>query len=192
MPNLYLIAGCNGAGKTTASYAIFPQMLDCKEFVNLDEIAKGISPFHPESASIAAGRVVVERINALVKQGADFAVETTLATKSYVSFIKKAKAAGYFVTLVYFWLNSPELARKRVELRVRYGGHYVADEVVYRRYWAGMKNLFRMYIPISDYWILIDNSVDPFEIIAEGNKTTIKGINNEEKFYYLREYSYGR
>lgn len=189
MPNLYLIAGCNGAGKTTASYAIFPQMLDCREFVNLDEIAKGISPFHPESASIAAGRMVVERINDLVKQGADFAVETTLATKSYVSFIKKAKAAGYFVTLVYFWLNTPELARKRVEMRVRHGGHYVSDEVVNRRYWAGMRNLFRMYVPISDYWILIDNSVDPFEIIAEGNKTVVSAISNDDKFYYLRDFS---
>lgn len=189
MPNLFLIAGCNGAGKTTASYAIFPQMLDCKEFVNLDEIAKGISPFHPESASIASGRVVVKRINELLSMGADFAVETTLATKSYVGFVNKAKAAGYFVTLVYFWLNSPELARKRVETRVRYGGHYVADEVVNRRYWAGMRNLFRMYVPISDYWILIDNSVDPFEIIAEGNKSVVSSISNDDKFYYLRDFS---
>lgn len=189
MPNLFLIAGCNGAGKTTASYAIFPQMLDCKEFVNLDEIAKGISPFHPESASIAAGRVVVKRINELVSNGADFAVETTLATKSYVSFIKKAKEAGYFITLVYFWLNSPQLAIRRVEQRVRYGGHSVPEEVVKRRYWSGIRNLFNMYVPISDYWILIDNSVDPFEIIAEGNKTKIKTIGNQEKLLYLRELS---
>lgn len=188
MPNLYLIAGCNGAGKTTASYAIFPQMLDCKEFVNLDEIAKGLSPFHPESVSIAAGRIVVDRINELLEQGADFAVETTLATKSYVSFIRKAKAAGYFVTLVYFWLISPELAVKRVEQRVRFGGHHVPEEVIYRRYWAGIRNLFRMYIPISDYWILIDNSTDPFEEIADGNLTKINSITNEEKFLFLREH----
>lgn len=188
MPNLYVIAGCNGAGKTTASYAIFPQMLNCKEFVNLDEIAKGLSPFDPDSVAIAAGRIMVDRINNLLEQGADFAIETTLATKSYVSFIRKAKSFGYFVTLVYFWLNTPELAIKRVEQRVRFGGHNVPDEVVYRRYWAGIRNLFRMYIPVSDYWILIDNSTDPFEIIAEGNKTTISSIENERKFLFLREH----
>ena len=188
MPNLYIIAGCNGAGKTTASYAIFPQMLDCREFVNLDEIAKGLSPFDPDSAAIAAGRIMVYRINNLLDAGADFAIETTLATKSYVSFIRKAKSAGYFITLVYFWLTTPELAIKRVEQRVRFGGHNVPDEVVYRRYWAGIKNLFRMYIPVSDYWILIDNSTDPFEVIAEGNKTTVTSVENQDKFIYLRQY----
>lgn len=188
MPNLYIIAGCNGAGKTTASYAIFPQMLDCREFVNLDEIAKGLSPFDPDSASIAAGRIMIDRINGLLEARADFAVETTLATKSYVSFIRKAKAVGYFVTLVYFWLTTPELAVKRVEQRVRFGGHHVPVEVIYRRYWAGIRNLFRMYIPVSDYWILIDNSTDPFEVIAEGNKTSITSIENRDKFLYLREH----
>lgn len=186
MPNLYIISGCNGAGKTTASYAIFPQMLNCKEFVNLDEIAKGLSPFDPDSAAIAAGRIMIDRINGLLDVGADFAIETTLATKSYVSFIRKAKAVGYFVTLVYFWLTSPELAIKRVEQRVRFGGHNVPDEVVYRRYWAGIRNLFRMYIPVSDYWIVIDNSTDPFEVIAEGNKTIVASVENEDKFLYLR------
>lgn len=189
MPNLYLIAGCNGAGKTTASYAIFPQMLNCKEFVNMDEIAKGLSPFDPESVSLAAGRIVVKRINSLLTQGADFAVETTLATKSYAGFVDKAKEAGYFVTLVFFWLTSPELAVKRVEQRVRSGGHRVPDEIVHRRYWAGIRNLFNIYIPISDYWILVDNSTDPFETIAEGNLTAVKSIENEIKFLLLREYA---
>lgn len=188
MPNLYIISGCNGAGKTTASYAIFPQMLNCHEFVNMDEIAKGLSPFSPDSVAIPAGRIVVKRINKLLEQGVDFAIETTLATKSYASFINKAKKTGYYVTLVYFWLRSPEMAIKRVEQRVEHGGHNVPVDVIIRRYWSGMKNLFKLYLPITDYWILIDNSYDPFEVIAEGNLTNINVIENPEKFFYLKSH----
>lgn len=186
MPNLYVIAGCNGAGKTTASFVIFPQMLNCSEFVNMDEIAKAISPFDPDKAAISAGRIVVDRINSLMQEQKDFAVETTLASKSYAHIIKKAKQFGYYVTLVYFWLKSPEMAIKRVEQRVLHGGHNVPVATIIRRYWSGIKNLFRMYLPIADYWILIDNSFDPFEVIAEGNLTTIISIENQQKFFFLK------
>ena len=106
MPNLYIIAGCNGAGKTTASYAMFPEMLDCKEFINADEIAKGLSPFQPEKVAIEAGRIMLMRMNEMMRLQEDFAIETTLATKSYVNFIRRAQAEGYFVTLIYFWPSS--------------------------------------------------------------------------------------
>src|SRR3978361_1425221 len=99
---LYIIAGCNGAGKTTASYNILPEILNCKEFVNADEIARGLSPFQPEKAAIEAGRIMLQRIEDLFRQEADFAIETTLATKSYVQKIKKAKENGYIVTLLFF------------------------------------------------------------------------------------------
>ncbi|MDR2953571.1 MAG: zeta toxin family protein [Prevotella sp.] len=186
MPNLYIISGCNGAGKTTASYAMFPEMLDCKEFINADEIAKGLSPFQPETVAIDAGRIMLMRMNEMLRMREDFAIETTLATKSYANFIRRAQSEGYFVTLIYFWLESPELAIRRVEQRVRFGGHHVPDEVVVRRYYAGMRNLFSMFIPISDYWILIDNSTDPFQMIAEGNRTQVQDIQDEEIFYYLK------
>ena len=186
MPNLYIIAGCNGAGKTTASYAMFPEMLDCKEFINADEIAKGLSPFQPEKVAIEAGRIMLMRMNEMMRLQEDFAIETTLATKSYVNFIRRAQAEGYFVTLIYFWLESPELAIKRVEQRVRFGGHHVPDDVVVRRYFAGMRNLFSLFIPISDYWLLVDNSTDPFRIIAEGNRTKIQEIQDEDTFFYLK------
>ena len=88
MPNLYIISGCNGAGKTTASYTILPEMLDCKEFVNADEIARGISPFKPESVSIQAGKIMIERMDNLMSNGTDFAIETTLATRIYAKIIK--------------------------------------------------------------------------------------------------------
>ena len=186
MPNLYIISGCNGAGKTTASYAMFPEILDCKEFINADEIAKGLSPFQPETVSIEAGRLMLIRMNEMLTLQEDFAIETTLATKSYANFIRRAQEVGYFVTLIYFWLDSPELAVRRVEQRVRFGGHNVPEDVVIRRYYAGMKNLFSRFIPISDYWILIDNSIDPFHMIAEGERTQVTEIQDEELFYYLK------
>ena len=90
-PTLYIIAGCNGAGKTTASYSVLPDLLECREFVNADEIAKGLSPFNPESVAIEAGRLMLQRINLLLHQGKTFAIETTLATRSYASLVKKAQ-----------------------------------------------------------------------------------------------------
>ena len=105
MPKLYIIAGCNGAGKTTASYTVLPEMLDCREFVNADEIAKGLSPFNPESVAIDAGRLMLQRMDDLLIAGEDFAFETTLATRSYVKFIDQAHAMGYFVSLLFFWLQ---------------------------------------------------------------------------------------
>src|SRR6202012_6122086 len=145
MPNFYIIAGCNGAGKTTASYTILPEMLNCKEFVNADSIAAGLSPFNPESVAIEAGRIMLTRINELLDRGEDFAIETTLATKSYVSLIKKAQEADYSVKLVYFWLRSPQEAKDRVESRVRNGGHSIPEDVITRRYYRGLTNLFKLY-----------------------------------------------
>jgi len=129
MKNLYIISGCNGAGKTTASYTILPEILNCKEFVNADEIAKGLSPFTPENATIQAGRLMLEKINTLIKSDKDFAFETTLATKSYKKLVARAKENGYKVTLLFFWLRTPELALKRVEIRVKEGGHNIPTEM---------------------------------------------------------------
>ena len=137
---LFIISGCNGAGKTTASYTILPEILDCEEFVNADEIAKGLSPFNPDSAAIQARRLMLERINKLIEKGKDFAFETKLATKSYKNFVIKAKENGYHVTLLFFWLRTSDLAVKRVETRVKEGGHNIPEEVIRRRYENGLKN----------------------------------------------------
>src|ERR1700743_1795945 len=110
MPNLYIIAGCNGAGKTTASYTVLPEILNCKEFVNADNIAAGISPFNPEGVAIEAGRIMLKRVHELLNEGADFAFETTLSTKTFVNLIKAAQSYGYEVKLLYFWLESPLMA----------------------------------------------------------------------------------
>lgn len=134
MKKLFIIAGCNGAGKTTASYTILPEILECKEFVNADEIAKGISPFQPKKVSFEAGRIMLKRIKQLLDNGGNFAFETTLSSKSYVNFINEAKIAGYKITLIFFWLNSADLAVSRVRSRVKEGGHNIPEDVIRRRY----------------------------------------------------------
>ncbi|MCF0068917.1 zeta toxin family protein [Dyadobacter sp. CY261] len=169
MPNLYIIAGCNGAGKTTASYTILPEILDCKEFVNADKIAEGISPFNAEKIALEAGRIMLNRVRDLMQRGEDFAFETTLSTKSYAALIRDAKAMGYTVSLLYFWLATPYVAIERVHDRVRRGGHSIPDETVIRRYQGGLKNFFSIYQPICDSWIMINNMYPSPIVIAEGN-----------------------
>ena len=168
MKRLYIIAGCNGAGKTTASYTILPEILDCKEFVNADEIARGVSPFQPEKAGIEAGRLMLKRIKKLIASGESFAFETTLSTRSYVQLIDRVKQLDYQVTCLFFWLNSEELAISRVETRVKEGGHHIPKDVIRRRYNTGLKNFFNLFLPKVDNWLFVNNSGDNYEIIAEG------------------------
>lgn len=188
MPKLFIICGCNGAGKTTASYTILPEMLNFGEFVNADEIAKKLDPFKPEDAALRASRLMIERIDELLSKKADLAIETTLATRTLVKIIKDAKELGYAITLIYFWLNMPELAIERVRLRVASGGHNVPEETIRRRYSQGISNLFSLYLPIVDYWILIDNSNVKIELIAEGGKDILTKIHNKTLYNLLIHY----
>lgn len=157
-PRLYIIAGCNGAGKTTASMSVLPDVLDCREFVNADEIAKGLSPFKPEEVAVEAGKLMLQRIDLLLWMRVTFAIETTLATRSYKNLVKRAKSLGYQVILLFFWLSSPEMAEMRVAQRVASGGHNIPVDVIHRRYWAGLRNLFEIFEPIVDLWSLYDNT----------------------------------
>lgn len=176
--NLYIIAGCNGAGKTTASYTILPEILDCKEFVNADEIAKGLSPFQPETVSFEAGRIMLNRIDELLQKEVDFAFETTLSAKSYLSIVKKAQDKGYFVTLIFFWLNSIELAKQRVKIRVNEGGHNIPEDVIERRYIRGIKNFFEIYLDKCDNVMLFNNSnKSPVLILEKEINEDIQIIN---------------
>jgi predicted ABC-type ATPase len=177
MHNLYIIAGCNGAGKTTASLTILPDILNCRQFVNADNIAAGLSPFDVESVAIEAGRIMLHRINELIDLREDFAIETTLATRSYVSLVQRAKALGYKVTLIYIWLSSPMMAEDRVAQRVSKGGHNIPPDIIERRYYKGIKNLFRLFMPVCDVWILADNTSGQLATIAR----------KEEEFDYVIE-----
>ena len=190
MPYLYVIAGCNGAGKTTASYTILPEMLGCKEFVNSDEIAKGLSPFNSDSITVAveASRIMYRRIRELIAAEKTFALETTLASRSIAKLLIGAQEKGYYVTLLYFWLNTPDLAVERVKNRVAAGGHNVTEVTVRRRYDAGIHNLFELYLPICDYWMITDNSLSPMEVIAKGFRDQKKEIYNTFIYNKLQDY----
>ncbi|MFA6812706.1 MAG: zeta toxin family protein [Bacteroidaceae bacterium] len=183
---LYIIGGCNGAGKTTASYTVLPEILECREFVNADEIAKGLSPFNANRLGIESGRLMLKRIEELLATKQNFSVETTLATRSYDRLIRRAQAMDYEVSLIFFWLNSPELAVNRVLQRVSNGGHSVPMETICRRYQGGINNLFKIYMPIVDYWLLADNSVTPRTIVAEGYKNGKNMIYNIELFNSIK------
>ncbi|NLZ19677.1 MAG: AAA family ATPase [Bacteroidales bacterium] len=184
MPRLFIISGCNGSGKTTASYTLLPELLDCREFVNSDEFAKSLSPFDPGAASITASRYMLMKITYLLERRADFGVETTLATRSLIKIIQQAQELGYEVTVLYFWLNSPELAIQRVHDRVVAGGHNIPDHVVRRRYVMGLQYFFDTYIPVIDRWVLADNSRSPFTVVAEGSKQVMY-IKDNEKFHLI-------
>ena len=189
--NLYIIAGCNGAGKTTASFTVLPEMLGCREFVNADEIAAGLSPFNPEGVAIQAGRLMIDRIIYLLKEGETFAFETTLATRSYVKLIRQAQKRGYFVTLLFFSLSTPEQAVARVAKRVAMGGHNIPTDVIYRRYEAGLSNLVQLYMPVCDNWALYDNSDCPAVRIASGLGGDKVMVYEEEAYRQLQE-KYGK
>jgi predicted ABC-type ATPase len=185
---LFIISGCNGAGKTTASFSILPEILDCKEFVNADEIAKGLSPFQPEKASFESGRIMIQRINDLLEQNKNFAFETTLSTRSYKNKIIEAKSKHYEIILLFFWLKNPELAKERVKIRVSEGGHDIPEEVIERRYVKGIKNLFNIYLPIVDQALIFDNSEGNHILMAEMSFTDNLTIYNHKRYNELKNY----
>lgn len=189
-PKLYIIAGCNGAGKTTASFTILPEILECKDFINADEIARGLSPFQPEKVAVLAGKIMLTRVNELLNEKVSFAIETTLATKIYKNKILEAQNAGYSVILLFFWLKNVELAKERVKLRVSEGGHNIEPEVIERRYIIGIKNLFEIYLPLANTTLIFDNSDGKHVIIAESNDKAQFEILNIEKFNILKKYGH--
>lgn len=176
---LYIIAGCNGAGKTTASKRFLPSILNCRQWVNADEIAYGLSPLDPMSVAQQAGRLMLERIQELLRNKESFAIETTLSTRSYRKLVLQAQAQGYEVMLVFFYLPSPQLAIGRVAHRVKNGGHYVPDDVVIRRYYRGLKNLSEIFMPIVDKWVIYRYDDNGYRQVAVGQKGDVFNISDE-------------
>ncbi len=174
-PELYIIAGPNGAGKTTFAREFLPHFADCQEFINADLIAGGLSPFQPERVALQAGRLMLEQIHALSKRGVDFGFETTLSGKAYVHLLGDFKKRGYRIHLIFLWIAGVDLALKRIADRVKNGGHNVPENVVRRRFKKGLQNLFRVYRPLLDTWVLFDNSTDTPKLIVsdEFGKLTI-------------------
>jgi predicted ABC-type ATPase len=167
MKDIVILGGPNGAGKTTAASILLPAMLGIREFVNADEIARGLSPFNPEESAVAAGRLMIERIQVLIQDGKSFAFETTCAGRGHVRTLQSCRSAGYRQTLIYLWLPSPEAAISRVARRVAQGGHHIPEQVIRRRYSAGLKNMHRLYLPLVDVAYIYDNSDRGGVLIAE-------------------------
>jgi predicted ABC-type ATPase len=188
MPDLFIIAGCNGAGKTTSSFTVLPELLSINEFVNADEIARGLSPFQPENVSIAAGKIMLKRIDDLIEQRADFAFETTLSSRSFVQLCSEAREKGYSIYLVFFWLDNPELAVERVKQRVLEGGHNIEAEIIIRRYKSGLKNFLNLYRNLVDYWLFFDNSKSVQELVAEGKRDSKPLVFNKNKWSLILKY----
>lgn len=187
MGNIYLFGGPNGAGKTTIALNTLPEVA-VREFVNADSIAAGLSPLNPESSAIEAGRLMLERIKFLRDSRVDFAFESTLASKSFAQFIKNSKAQGFRFHLIFVWLPSVELAIQRVRYRVQSGGHNIPEDVVRRRYRAGIRNLFSLYLPLADSYVIFDNSGFAPRIIAELTESEGFSIFDPESWEKLKQF----
>jgi len=170
-PQVIVIAGPNGAGKTTLAPFLLRDQLGVLEYVNADPIALGLSGFDPGSVSFEAGRLMLNRLHDLAQQQQTFAFESTLAARSYVHWIDRLRSNGYTFQLMFLWLRSADLAVERVRERVRTGGHDVAEEVIRRRYDAGLRNFWTLYQPLADAWSVYDNSESAKSLpIASGGK----------------------
>jgi len=167
-PSIVILAGPNGAGKSTAAPALLQGALAVNEFVNADVIARGLSAFDPESAAMAAGRVMLSRLRELANQKTNFAFETTLASRSFAPWLRDLRASGYGVQVVFLWLPSADFAVERVADRVRSGGHNVPEETIRRRYRSGLRNFFSLYMPLASAWRLYDSSNVTPKLLAEG------------------------
>ena len=189
LKDIIIIGGPNGAGKTTAAQELVPRELNIREFVNADEIARGLSPLNVEAAAVAAGRLMIERMQTLVKSGESFAFEMTCAGRTYVPWLRDCKARGWRVLLLFLWLPTPEAALERVARRVREGGHAIPRDVVIRRWKAGLANMRNLYLPISDGAAIHDNSDGTRILIAERRPDAPLVIHNAARWAMIEKAS---
>jgi predicted ABC-type ATPase len=193
VPHIVILAGPNGAGKSTAAPLVLRDELSVTEFVNADVIARGLAGFDPDSAALLAGRIMLDRLDALAAARVNFAFETTLASRTFVPWIRERLVEGYSVHLFLVTLASPELAIERVRDRVRRGGHFVPDEIVRRRFQRGLHNFFELYRPLVTSWDVFDNSLAiGAQLVARGGADLEPTVVKPLKWKRIEEQAYGR
>lgn len=185
--DILIIGGANGAGKTTAARVLLRDYYNLHALLNADEIARQISPQHPEAVSWAAGRVLIERMLRLVETEESFAFETTCAGKTNLKLLERCRQNGWRVSLFYLWLPSPEMAEARVARRVREGGHNIPVEVTRRRYFAGIRNIRDLYLPLADTAAIYDNSGQRRILIAEKESGLQLRVHDAERWSRIEE-----
>lgn len=191
MPELYIIAGSNGAGKSTFAHEFLPRFVKCQRFINADLIAAGLSPFDPVRVRLKAGRLLIEEMKELIAQKQNFALESTLAGKTYIPFLKTARKAGFSIHIFFLWIAHVHLAKKRILQRVQTGGHDVPEQDIERRFIRGLNNFFNTYRHLADSWIIYDNSsATPQPIARQSNNHLI--ITNKALYQNLGEIHAGK
>jgi predicted ABC-type ATPase len=184
---ILMIAGPNGAGKTTMTLELIRSCAMLYEFINADEIARGLAPKHPESMALTASKLMIKRLKELLDAEKSFAFETTASGTNYVKHLKTAKAKGYEISLTFLWLSKPEEAVRRVAQRVKQGGHHVPEDSITRRYYAGIKNLMFHYLPLADEALVMDNSLE-----EEASKRVIARKNRNNPIDILDRIVWGK
>ncbi len=180
-PRVVILGGPNGAGKSTSARNLLVDTLGMTTFVNADVIANGLSGFDPEGVAFEAGRVMLERLHALAKQRDDFAFETTLSARTYISWLRQMQANGYRLMLFYVWLEDADLAIRRVAIRVSQGGHSIPEDTIRQRYVRSMANFHNLYRPLVDDWIVYDNSLHGvYRLVAEGTRDGSETVHDTE------------
>jgi predicted ABC-type ATPase len=185
--NAVMIGGPNGAGKTSWAYRQLPSALSITEFVNADEIARGLSPLDPESSPLSAGRLMIARLNQLVDEGHDFAFETTCSGRGHARLLRRCRSAGYLFTVIFLWLPSAQIAIERVARRIKQGGHRIPADVIVRRYLSGLRNMREIYLPLADEAFIYDNSDGSGLLIAERRETTQLIIHDQYRWDRILE-----
>lgn len=187
-PSVIILAGPNGAGKSTTAPLLLKGTLGVTEFVNADTIAQGLSAFEPNRTAMAAGRIMLGRLDELARQQVSFAFETTLASRSFAPWISELSRQGYLFHLLFLWLPSADMAVARVTERVRMGGHAVDEETIRRRYNRGLKNFFELYQPLAATWRMYDNSQLPEpRLVAQGEREMITRIHQENTWTRIEQ-----
>jgi predicted ABC-type ATPase len=185
--DIFILGGPNGAGKTTAASVLLPEKLRLNAFLNADEIARIISPDNVEAVAFEAGRLMIERMRDMVRDGQSFAFETTCSGKSYIRLLKECQNAGWRISLIYLWVPSPEYSIARVARRVSQGGHHIPDEVIRRRYQTGLWNMRHLYLPLADDATIYDNRDRAMRLIARSVRGFPLSVLDEETWAKIEE-----